>query len=508
MVRDLTAITRRHNFTDRVMELFPDGAPSDGVREAIINTEITSLLNGNKEKTATLTGAFVTIDNKKKYHVKSPMGFDIDAQAVRDGWDIVFSSPVTLEGKRIRRRFTNAGEKFDAMFATWELLNDFTTVKEKMKFLARMWEGKADSEVPEAFVPARQQMDDDVDTFDSLYRTYQLAESRSAHINFDYLEIKARDLSGWTTFVSSGLNHVEFLATVALHVIWIEKYEERLGGQVEMAKNKGGASWWLFYGAQSNLNKARKTLGKKSHLIVEGKDCLYLYIQDAEIKFVNGFLASNSLRAKMVDEPAYHETLCGKRQVDEISQNHHESRCRSCQRERSNQKLAKESALASGTFQAPPAPVIDEPVPDFRGRRHGTAKVVEVTPRKAGKLVNASPRNVNKLEDAEYERRNGEVITVQGPQETTADDYMNKAKENRRVADELMEQAAYYEKVAQHYEAMLQPTRAVQDAEEAMAEAMRKAQETIDAARAKEEADRKAQEQELEALIASGPPAR
>ena len=133
---------------------------------------------------------------------------------------------------------------------------------------------------------------------------------------------------------------------------------------------------------------------------------------------------------------------------------------------------------------------------------------MEVTPRKAGKLVNASPRNVNKLEDAEYERRNGEVITVQGPQETTADDYMNKAKENRRVADELMEQAAYYEKVAQHYEAMLQPTRAVQDAEEAMAEAMRKAQETIDAARAKEEADRKAQEQELEALIASGPPAR
>ena len=51
MVRDLVAITRRHNFTDRVMELFPDGAPSDGVREAIINTEITSLLNGNKEKT-------------------------------------------------------------------------------------------------------------------------------------------------------------------------------------------------------------------------------------------------------------------------------------------------------------------------------------------------------------------------------------------------------------------------------------------------------------------------
>ena len=76
------------------------------------------------------------------------------------------------------------------------------------------------------------------------------------------------------------------------------------------------------------------------------------------------------------------------------------------------------------------------------------------------------------------------------------------------MADELMEQSLYWEKLAEGYEAMDRPTKAVQDAEEAMAEAMRKAQETIDAARAKEEADRKAQEQELEALIASGPPAR
>ena len=133
--------------------------------------------------------------------------------------------------------------------------------------------------------------------------------------------------------------------------------------------------------------------------------------------------------------------------------------------------------------------------------------MVQVTAKKAGKLVDASPRNVNKLLDAEYQRRNGEVITIQGPQETKADDYEAKAKEARRVADELMEQSLYWEKLAERYEAMDKPTKAVQEAEAAMAEVMRKAQEAIDAAKAKEESDRLAQEKELEALIASGPPA-
>jgi hypothetical protein len=40
-----------------------------------------------------------------------------------------------------------------------------------------------------------------------------------------------------------------------------------------------------------------------------------------------------------------------------------------------------------------------------------------------------------------------------------------------------------------------------------MAEAVKKAQEIIDTAKAKEEADRLAQKDRLDALIASGPPA-
>ena len=70
-----------------------------------------------------------------------------------------------------------------------------------------------------------------------------------------------------------------------------------------------------------------------------------------------------------------------------------------------------------------------------------------------------------------------------------------------------MERASYYDNLALQYEAMTKPTTAVQEAEDAMAEALKKAQEIINAAKAKEDADRKAQKEQLDALIASGPPA-
>ena len=365
MLSDLTGAGAPYNLTDKVMELFPDGPPDDTVREAIVNAEITSLLGGTDN-----VSDFVTIDNKKKYHVKAPVGFDVDAQQARDGWDIVFSSPTSLGGRRIRRQFPVAGDKAEAMFSVYELINDFTTVKLKMEFLARMWEGKADDEVPAAFVPAREQMNDEDCKFDGYYDLYKKAESHRAHVDFKYLDIKPNQLSGWKTIHSGGINHVEFLASVAMHVIWIEKYQERLGGQLEMAKNNGGATWWKFTGSPKNIEKSRKTLSKNSHLLVEGRGCLYLYIQSNEVHFVDGFKQANSLHAKAVEEPAHHTTLCGKRQTDDISEAHHGSRCGSCKRERSNQQLAEESAQKADTFQAPAAPAIDEPVPDFRGRRH------------------------------------------------------------------------------------------------------------------------------------------
>lgn len=493
MLNDATGAGAPYNLADKVMELFPDGPPDDTVREAVINAEITSLLGGTGN-----ASNIVTIDNKKKYHVKAPVGFDVDAQQSRNGWNVVFSSPTALGGSRIRRQYLVAGGKAEAMYSVYELVNDFTTVKLKMEFLVRQWEGKADSEVPAAFVPAREQMDDEDCMFDGYYTLYKKAESRQAHVDFKYLDIKSNQLSSWQVIHSGGINHVEFLASVAMHAIWIERYQKRLGGQLEMAKNNGGTTWWKLTGSPKNIEKARKTLNKKSHLVVEGKGCLYLYIQYSEVHFVDGFKAGNSLHAKMVEEPEYHTTLCGKRQTNDISEAHHASRCNSCKRERANEELAEQATRNTEAI---------EPVPDFRGKKRGSTRAVEVTPRKADKLVAVSPRNVNKLLEAEYQKRNGAVITIQGPQETKEDDYQAKAKEARRVADDLMEQSLYWEKLAERYEAMDKPTKAVQEAEAAMAEAVRKAQEAIDAAKAKEEADRLAQAKELEALIASGPPA-
>ena len=480
-------------FTDKVMELFPDGPPDESVRDAIVAAEIVSCLGGNKGDTSD----FVTINTERQYHINTYTGISIDAKWTGQEWEVVFMSPVALHGARLKSRYSVTGSKSKAMLAVAQLADDFRVVKSRMLNALAKWGHEEDetSWTPPAYIPARQQVEDQEDTFDGLYHLYNVAAKHEAHLDFGYLQVAPKDLSEISAWKQGGgIGHVEFLATVALHEIWIEKYEKQVEEELEMAKNNGGASWWQFTGSQNNLNKARKTLNKNSHLLVEGRESLYLYIQKNEEHFVRSFSASNQLRLKAVEEPSWHETLCGKKQTNDINQPIHEARCNACKRERSNQERAEAART-----------VISEPVPNFRPK--GINRVVEVTAAKAGNLVDASPVNVRQLENKAWQERNGEVITVQGPQETGADDYEAKARENRRVSDELMERASYYENLALQYEAMTKPTTAVQEAEAAMAEALQKAQEIINAAKAKEDADRKAQKEQLDALIASGPPA-
>ena len=480
-------------FTDKVMELFPEGPPDESVRDAIVTAEIVSCFGGNKGDISN----FVTINTERQYHINTYTGISIDAKQTRQGWDVVFMSPMALHGARLKSRYTATGSKGKAMLAVAQLADDLRVVKNRMLNALAKWGKEEDRTTwtPPAYIPARQQVDDQEDTFDSLYRLYNVAAKHDAKLDFGYLQVSSKDLSEISAWKQGGgIGHVEFLATVALHEIWIEKYEKQFEEELEMAKNNGGASWWKFTGSPNNLGKARKTLNKNSHLIVEGRESLYLYIQNNEEHFVRSFSASNNLRVKISDEPDWHKMLCGKRQTSEINQLIHEARCNACKRERSNQDKADATKE-----------VVNEPMPNFRPK--GIKRVVEVTSKKAGNLVNAPQVNVRQLENKAWQERNGEVITVQGPQETEDEDYEAKARENRRVSDELMERASYYDNLALQYEAMTKPTTAVQEAETAMAEALKKAQEIIDAAKAKEDADRKAQKEQLDALIASGPPA-
>ena len=487
-------------FTDKVMELFPEGPPDESVRDAIVTAEIVSCFGGNKGDVSN----FVTINTERQYHINTYTGISIDAKQTRQGampssWDVVFMSPMALHGSRLKSRYTATGGKSKAMLAVAQLADDFRVVKSRMLDALVKWKRvyleRGDDGIPPAAIPARQQVEDQEDKFEGLYHLYNVAAKHDAKLDFGYLEVTPKELSAISAWKQGGgLGHVEFLATVALHEIWIEKYEKQFEEELEMAKNNGGASWWKFTGSPSNLGKARKTLNKNSHLIVEGRESLYLYIQNNEEHFVRSFSASNNLRVKISDEPDWHKMLCGKRQTSEINQLIHEARCNACKRERSNQEKAEAANE-----------VVNDPVPNFRPK--GINRVVQVTSKKAGNLVNAPQVNVRQLENKAWQERNGEVITVQGPQETEDEDYEAKARENRRVSDELMERASYYDNLALQYEAMTKPTTAVQEAEDAMAEALKKAQEIINAAKAKEDADRKAQKEQLDALIASGPPA-
>ena len=137
-----------------------------------------------------------------------------------------------------------------------------------------------------------------------------------------------------------------------------------------------------------------------------------------------------------------------------------------------------------------------------------------------------TPANGKRQEAQEWQARNGPVVVVQGLQEEVASELdvllgydLYDAKENERLsytslavlnrekADDLLNRADYYTKLAEHYEALLEPTTAVKEAETAMDEAVRHAQAIIDDAKATEDADRKSQRAELDALIRSGPPA-
>ena len=285
-----------------------------------------------------------------------------------------------------------------------------------------------------------------------------------------------------------------------------------------MVKNGGGPvqTWWLFTGGERGLNKAKNSLFHSSCFVILDSKQLYVRVQHSEKKFVEGLAATHNLRSKEVGEPEWEEAACGKRMVPDFMR-HHLKRCKSCKREIGSASILNSFAPALAAVKD-----LLEPVPVGVVGKSNKARPITGS----GIVSLTTPANGKRQEAQEWQARNGPVVVVQGLQEEVASELdvllgydLYDAKENERLsytslavlnrekADDLLNRADYYTKLAEHYEALLEPTTAVKEAETAMDEAVRHAQAIIDDAKATEDADRKSQRAELDALIRSGPPA-
>ena len=490
---------------EKVLALFPDGPPSPEVRDAILKEEgigeLTSMERGMLEE--------ITMqDNDKALHIEMPAGTRVDAtRQGKQTWQFEIQSPPAPSGERVGLKFTILGTgKFDSSRVDMHLAmaavsGDMMTIKKKLcGLIARYGDGTIDggnfAAMPEAFRAAYEVMCSPVELrFNTLYKVMNTMLKKDKVVDFSYLSVPLQTIECPSIVNIEGRWFGDFnnpivenrikavLACIAMHEISWEhytgdliRYEEIL--EERMAKNAGGSRWYYISGNRKNISKIVAAFNNSSIFNVLGAgEELYCWLQEREWKFLSDIVKGNSCRVKEAEEPPYGETKCGK---FHISPGAHSRKCNACKRAETNERRAAETK----------ATLPDAPVAEIAQNGKTSKTSVTYTP------------DVVSSTDA----RSGPVITVQGPSQADADDYATLAFENRRVADELMERATYYEKLADHYEALLQPTPAVHDAEIAMAEAVQKAQEILDEAKAKAQADRDDQKAALDALIADGPP--
>tara|TARA_Y100000310_G_scaffold320944_1_gene377936 strand:+ start:921 stop:2435 length:1515 start_codon:yes stop_codon:yes gene_type:complete len=503
-----------------MLALFPDGPPSEEIRDAILKDEGIA-----GEVMAEIT----KVDTDRALHIEMPAGTRIDAtRQGSNSWRFEIASAKAPGGERVRLKFTVTGtDKFDSSKVDMHLAmaavsGDMLNVKRQLKELIyRYGDGTVDGgrydEMPEAFRAAYEAMTSPIELrFDTLYGVMNRAFKDDNVVDFSYLDgvdletHKCQSISNfegrWFGDFTQPLviNRIRaVLACIAMHEIsWehytgdLMRYEEEM--ETIMAKNTGGSRWYYISGNRKNVNKIANSFTHSGifHVLAD-TESMYVYIQEREWKFLSGIVKDNSCRVKECDEPVYGVTKCGK---NHMKPGIHSRKCNACKRAESNEARATESKPSGVVEESQPA---IEPVPT--GRVGHSSSVRPVTGKVSG-LRPAPQLTAKQIEDREIAKRHGPVITVEGPKEVAEDDYEAMAKENRRVADELLARASYYEKIAEHYEALLNPTPAVQEAEAALAEAVKKAQDILDAAKAQAEADRTDQKVALKALIDDGPP--
>ena len=215
-----------------------------------------------------------------------------------------------------------------------------------------------------------------------------------------------------------------------------------------MGKNSPGHSWWRYTGSDKGIRKITNTLTYKRHYVVlDTKTRVYLNIQGSEEKFVKGLASTHQCQVDPVDEPAWQETLCGKRTM---SRDRHQRRCNGCNRQKGNQArqrsdkgLPRGGALSTtyANFDAPPD-ILDVTIP----------QVMPSTDPRSGPVVVVAPAQNDPIGDEFIG-----LATLNDPPV----DYATQIAICRRIADVLMAKAEYYLKVVDSYEAIQQSQNAL-----------------------------------------------
>jgi len=250
-----------------------------------------------------------------------------------------------------------------------------------------------------------------------------------------------------------------------------------------MAKAPDEMVWWAIEGDPIKLRGLAVSLNRSSNYVVlDTPRRIYLKIQNSEKQFVTGHVGDHNLAVKRVDdEPAHEKAPCGKYVIDvalhtEGGGGRGQKKCKSCQTLLQN---AHKATISDSVNKA-----MEETAMSKRFRPTGTSPV-------------AVPASITVKENKDWAEKNGEVIVIQGPtQGIDPLDFEALAKDNRRVANDLLARASWYEDTAEKYEALLKPSPAVQQAEEA-----------LKLAQANEKSERIKQVEALQKMLADGPPA-
>lgn len=488
---------------ERLVELFPDGPPTEEV--ASLFDPARMLLAATVGVTESLAN-IVQIDNDRQYYIQMPTGTQVRAdRRSRNHWSLVVVSPPSPSGKTIKISKTVPGGRTDITIAIAQLAEDINKIRRGLIKLVADFGGLSWDEVPVKY--------------QTVFTTLAAPNELAFDGLYDGLNNNPNKFidPGFEGFSKEGMHafgvDILLLTIITLHEVWIDMANAQFEEDKKMAKNSGGMVWWELTGGRTSLNKLVNSLTHNRHFVVLDTDSrVFLRVQNSEQRFVDLATGRFNCRAKLVDEPEYGETLCGKYHHHPVL---HQKRCNACARVKTNNARAEQDRIdkEAAELQAQPAQSTETKVGEpgeaeavWRNKKAVSQESVfppTVSPDgvyRSG-LGSTLPRNpiipppyVN--EQKEWAAKNGPVITIAGPAAKESNDIQGLAEEYRRVSDELMERASYYATLAEKYELLLQPTDAVKDAEAALA-----------AARATEQKDREDQIAALQELLAAGPPA-
>jgi hypothetical protein len=323
------------------------------------------------------------------------------------------------------------------------------------------------------------------DELDMLKAWQSLEADRDEHID-DIVEhlsllngtIELKNVGGGYGFRELWLVHL------GMHEIHME-IKSAIEEGTDMGKGGEEMVWWAIEGSADKLKGLAVSLNRsRNYVVYDTPRRIYLRIQNSEKQFVRDHTSDHNLSAKRIhDEPQHEQAPCEKYVTDlalhtEGGGGRGQKKCRSCQTLMQN---AYKATISEATNTA-----VEEAVMAPKTRQL----------RPAGTSPALVPANGRAKEDEEWAAQNGDVIIVQGPTKGIDPlDFATLAKENRRVANELLARASWFEETADKYDALLRPSPAVQQAEEA-----------LKAAQANEESERKSQIEALQKLLTDGPP--